>query len=172
MGSRRRVTTNRRECAYDSRMVARGSSGEGFTLSRRSLEAALFVVLPVVVLLPVLVQAYRQGILGIDLEQTLRPAARAIARGDSRIPRTGRSSSISAMSPLAGGPQARVRSVARYRSDSRWDCRPSRDRRHLDIPWVRQTTRGAARDPRCHSGRLYISPARPDRDSLHRLSCV
>lgn len=89
MGDLYRVTAEFRECAYDSHMVAHGLSGERSNLLRRSLEVALFVVLPVVVLLPFLMQAYRQGILGIDLEQTLLPAARAIARGDSPYPAYG-----------------------------------------------------------------------------------
>jgi hypothetical protein len=56
------------------------------TLHRLPLEIALFAVLPVIVLLSFLVDAYGQGNLGIDLEQTLLPAARTIASGDSPYP--------------------------------------------------------------------------------------
>jgi hypothetical protein len=56
------------------------------SLHRRPLDLALFAVLPVIVLLAFLVEAYDRGLLGIDLEQTLLPAARTVAAGDSPYP--------------------------------------------------------------------------------------
>jgi hypothetical protein len=53
---------------------------------RRRGEIALLAVLPVAALLVFLGYAFTQGVLGIDLEQTLLPAARAITRGDSPYP--------------------------------------------------------------------------------------
>ena len=53
---------------------------------RRLGEVALFVALPVMIVLPFLVLAYQDGILGVDFERTLLPAARTVAGGDSPYP--------------------------------------------------------------------------------------
>lgn len=70
-------------------MGSPGSASARPVVLQRALEIAIFVGLPVVVFLPFLLDAYHRGILGIDLEQTLLPAARTIAGGDSPYPAYG-----------------------------------------------------------------------------------
>ncbi len=65
------------------------SSWRSSTSPSRPLNVVLFMLLPAFVLVPALVAAYRDGILGIDLNQTLLPAARAIAAGHSPYPAYG-----------------------------------------------------------------------------------
>lgn len=70
-------------------MDERASFRARLLLLGRPLAVALFAALPVIVLLPFLVDAYQKGILAIDLEQTLLPAARTIASGESPYPAYG-----------------------------------------------------------------------------------
>lgn len=53
---------------------------------RLLVNGMFFVALPIVVLLPFLIEAYHRGGLGYDFEQFMLPAARAVAAGGSPYP--------------------------------------------------------------------------------------
>jgi hypothetical protein len=57
--------------------------------SRRSVQLAVFLVAPILFQAVLLTAAWRRGIFGIDFEQTLLPAARKVASGESPYPAYG-----------------------------------------------------------------------------------
>ena len=71
---------------YGEPVILGSRSGAWEKLSPGRFLAVALVVVPALIVLSVLGIAYHEGILGIDFEQTLLPAARAVAAGDSPYP--------------------------------------------------------------------------------------